>query len=296
MRRITSSLNAINSLIGGYESGLLTAFFGPPMSGKSTLLCQEAFYFSQFFGSLFIDTEGGLINLLNAWKNVFEKRFNTQADIVEIISAAENEKIRYKFNPENFNNTPIFIINLRAVKKLLEFFGVLCDIEVSKTGKYSFRYKGVCSSLCKELLENFNVKMIVIDSLTNPINVFSGGLVNYPARADAEKLLFKEFQNICDEYSPYFIITHHMTRDPQNPYSVPDIPGGKVIRHNTKISLYLEIPKSRRYRDYRRLWLDRYFDKPRLSEKRIIVITNRGFFDADKISDVEDEEESEIEL
>lgn len=281
---VPSSLIAINQLIGGYEEGLHIGLFGPSMSGKSTLLCQEAFFFAKQggFGTIFVDTEGGLIKLIKMWQPIFEKRFDINVSVVELnMKSFSQEKIEYIFNPKEFEGIPLIVSNFRAVVKLLAFFGIDSEIKISKEGKHGFRYLGDHESFCEQLLKEYNIKNIVIDSLTNPINVFSGGLINYPARADVEKQLFRKFQEIIDIYFPVFIMAHHMSQDPHNPWSLPDISGGKIIRHNTKISLYLEQTQSTKDQSIRWLWLDRWFNQPRFGEKRKIKITKEGFVDAE---------------
>lgn len=287
---IISSLNAINDLTGGYARGIPTGLSAEPQGGKSTLLGQESFFFAKHFGTIHVDTEGAIMQMYREWKPIFEKRFNVQANLMELTADPKSKTFKPKLTKSNDEGMPIIVANLRSIKRMLQFFGLESDVEASDKGKYGFRFKGFTKeAYIRTLLDEHNIECVIIDSLTNPLNIFAGGLVNYPARADAAKVFFTECQRLSDDYMPLFLMTHHTSKDPQNQYAEPSTVGGKIIRHNTKISFYMEKSRStaNRYKNRRWLYLDRWFSKPRFSEKRKIELTDIGFVD------VEDTQEDE---
>jgi len=284
-----SSLKAINELLdGGYEESIPLAIFGLPETGKTIFMNQEACFISKSLnsGALLIDTEGGNYVTLLKWLDVYQRRFDAAFDVVKC-KVGEN-KVELTKTPEHL---PLFVINLRDIKNFMKFFGYNIDVEISNKGKFGVRLLGSMENLCQKMIEEYDISTLVIDSLSNPLAVFSGGIVNYPARADALKMLFASIQNVAEENNILIFISHHATFDPQNPYSEPTMFGGKWVKHNTKISLYFEESKSKRkeQQGVRRVYLTRYFDKPRFVEMRKIKLTNSGF------EDVEDKEVDEDE-
>jgi len=283
---VPSSLNGINDLLeGGYEEGLPIAFFGLPESGKSVLLMQEAVYNAAMreSGTIIVDTEGGDLQMLRKWCPVFEKRFNAKVNIVKttLKTLEPGKSFKLLFDQQNWNSIPIFVVNLRKMQKFMAFFGYGVELKLSDKGKFGLRSLGATRNFCADLLDEYNVASLLIDSLSEPLSIFSGGLVNYPARADALKMFFVAIQDIGDEYEPVILMSHHATFDPQNPYSEPTMYGGKWVKHNTKISLYLQESRSKK-RDQlgiRRVYLTRYFDKRRFAEMRKIKLLNEGFVD-----------------
>lgn len=281
---VPSSLSAINELTKGYQRGIPTGLFGTPMSGKSTLLCQETFSFvkTNSFGTIYVGTEGAETMMFETWQAKFQERFSSKATLVKLDIDYKKPAFDFKLTPSDWDGIPIIVANLRAVKRLLQFFGLEADVGASEKGKFNFRIKSyIKEPVIRKLLDEYNIECIVIDSLTSPLNIFVGGLVNYPARADAAKGLFNVFQSLADDYNPLFLVTHHTSKDPKNQYAAPDIVGGKIIRHYTKISYYIEKSRStaNQYKNRRTVYLDRWFDKPRLEEKRKIELKDIGFVD-----------------
>jgi hypothetical protein len=316
MTDVLSSLNAINSLAGGYARGIPIGIESEPQGGKSTFLSQEAFFFAKQFGTIHIDTEGAVFKMYQLWKEVFERRFNVKVSLIELSVDVKSKTFKPKLEPEKWDedSIPIIIANLRSVHRLLQFFGIESKVEPSPKGKYGFRFLGECGwdtskvddkkkavikkeSFIRYLLNEYDIQCVILDSVTTPMNIFVGGLVNYPARGDAEKVLFRYCQMLSDDYMPLLLMTHHISKDPQNQWAEPNVVGGKNIRHNTKISFYMEKSRStnKKYKNRRWLYLDRWFNKPRFSEKRKVELTDNGFIDLEDQTEEKDEEENENE-
>jgi hypothetical protein len=227
-------------------------------------------------GALLIDTEGGNYVMLLKWIKTFQQRFDTTYDIVKC--RLKEDKLEYSKSPENL---PLFVVNLRDAKSFMQFFGCGIDINVSEKGKFSVRYIKPVKNFCEEIISQYDISSLIIDSLSSPLAVFSGGEVNYPARADVLKMWFSSIQPISEDNEVLIFISHHATFDPENPYSEPSLYGGKWVKHNTKISLYFEESKSKKkeFQGIRRVYLTRYFDKPRFAVMRKIKLTNNGFED-----------------
>lgn len=302
-----SSLKAINVMTKGYgyEDGLVEAFFGASESGKSILLIQEMVFDAaeSNTGAILVDTEGGDWQMLREWGPVFEKRFNTKITPIDvrlkwtekpkkkIVDGEEKRekefvpKVKLTLDPKEWDNTPIFVVRARGLRNLCAFFGAHVNLRISKRGKMGVRFLGSIENMCNTLLEEYDTDFVVVDSLSNPLAVFSGGLVNYPARSEALKLIFKSVQEeVCDVNEPVFVMSHHATFDPQNKYSEPSAFGGKWVKHNTKVSYYLKETgsKKKEHAGIRFLYLTRWFDKKRFAERSRIRLTDDGFFDVDE--------------
>jgi len=275
---VSSSLEGINSLLeGGYEEQIPVAIFGLPASGKSIFLIQESVFICKSLSSsaLIIDTEGGNYVLISKWLPKLNKRFNADIKLARVKFGKEVEVI------DDYSDTTIFSLNLRKARTFARFFGYNLDVTISDRGKFGLRFLSEAKNYCQEFIEEHNVEVLVIDSLSNPLSVFSGGLVNYPARADFLKLFFSAIQGIAEDTSTIILMSHHATFDPQNPYSEPTMYGGKWVKHNTKVSLYFEETKSKKkeQKGIRRVYLTRFFDKPRFAKKCKIRLTDEGFVD-----------------
>lgn len=306
-----SSLKVINEMTKGhgYEDGLIEAFFGASEAGKSILLIQEMIFSAAESnkGGVIVDTEGGDSQMLREWGPVFEKRFNTKISPVNVKlewtkkpkrkKADKSEekkekefvpKVKMVIDPLEWDDTPIFVVRARGLRNLCAFFGAHIDLRISARGKMGVRYLGPIENMCNTLLEEYNTDFVVVDSLSNPLAVFSGGLVNYPARAEALKLIFRSAQeDICDVLEPTFIMSHHATFDPQNKYSEPSAFGGKWVKHNTKVSYYLKETgsKKKEHSGIRFLYLTRWFDKKRFAVRKRIRLTDNGFIDVEEKED-----------
>jgi len=279
---LPSDLKAINELLdGGYEEHIPTAIFGLPETGKSIFLNQEACFISKTLnsGALLIDTEGGNYVMLLKWIKTFQQRFNATYDIVKC--KVKDDRIEYSKSPEGL---PLFVINLRDIKSFMQFFGTEVDINISEKGKFSIRYIKSAKNFCQEMISQYDISTLVVDSLSCPLSIFSGGEVNYPARADALKMWFSSIQSISEDNDILVFISHHATMNPENPYSEPTMYGGKWVKHNTKISLYFEESKStkKEFQGIRRVYLTRYFDKPRFVLMKKVKLTNNGFEDVEE--------------
>ena len=279
---LPSDLKAINELLdGGFEEHIPTSIFGLPETGKTIFLNQEACFISKTLksGALLIDTEGGNYITLLKWIKIFQQKFGAEYDIVKC--KVEGDKITYSKEPEKL---PLFVINLRDIKTFMQFFGLGIEINISDKGKFSIRYVNSTKNFCQEMLSQYDISVLVIDSLSSPLAVFSGGEVNYPARADALKLWFSTIQAIAEDNDIFIFISHHATFNPENPYSEPSMYGGKWVKHNTKISLYFERSEStkKELQNIRRIYLTRYFDKPRFALMKKVKLTDNGFEDVEK--------------
>ena len=247
-------------MIHGYLKGVPVAFFGRASTGKSILLFQEAcFIASQLKKNiLVIGTEGGEDIFAKLWFPTLQKHFEIPTSI------------------------SYDILEGKTIETILGWFGKKISLEVSDKGKLDVRFLGKTKTVpIIDKIKKDNVGVVVVDSLTNPIRIgFSSGIMNFPARADAECLLLDEFQRLS-ESGLIVLVSHHASMNPTNPYTRPTITGGINIEHNFKIVLYFEMLQSNKAtkRNLRKLWLVRYFTKAPWNENAYINITNDGIVD-----------------
>lgn len=256
---MSSSLNAINNMIGEYPLKIPIALFGRTMSGKTILAIQEALYCASQLGGdvLYIGTEGGEDLFIKQWVPVLSQRFNTSV----------------KFH----------LLQARSIEALLKIHGL--QIELVLKQRIDVRFTGEVEDEVSKLIKNRNIKVIVYDSLSNPLKIaFPSERQNFPARASALNMLMNKIQDIATDNDILVFGIHHASFDPSLTQGQaggimrPHISGGDAVCYNTKIILAL-LQTSSRITNVRRIYLVRFFNKPEWSESAFIEIKNDGWWD-----------------
>jgi len=253
---ISSDLQGINDLLdGGYPIGIPIGIFGPPATGKTIFVIQESIYLASKLGGsvLYIDTEGGGNIAIAKWAPRFKKRFG-------------DVEIYYK--------------DVRHIAKLLEFCGFKINLRI-KSGKIDIYLNEIVSpSSLAKTVESKKIKVIVVDSISNPLKIyFPGGRVNFPARADASKILINSLQDVSCEYDTITFGILHESVDPTNPYERPGIFGGLSILYNFKVLLYLAERRFKPHRGVRDLYLARWFDEEKWNKSIQLFLDSNGYRD-----------------
>jgi len=230
---VPSSIPLINSIFGGYAYSELTAIYGVPMAGKSLLLLQEAYYcLSQGYRVVWIDTEGGISRMHEAWADKFRSRFRVP------------------------NRKHIDFITIRSPIRFLRFLTGY-DVQIEYGKKTGLTIKGRLKKKDNDLLSKHvrDNTLIIIDSFTQPFRLgFSSDSQNLPARASAMAFALSGLYDIMDSHSNTAAITTvHASLNPTNPYERANPHGGNTILYNAKAVMLLDIPKSKKLSDFRRL-------------------------------------------
>lgn len=89
-----------------------------------------------------------------------------------------------------------------------------------------------------------NVKYVLVDSVTNPTEIFGpGGQMNNPGRDNANGNWFQQMQSLAEKYNTTIIAIFHYSLNPTNMYDKRGHPiGGKAVNANFKFLLLLQRP------------------------------------------------------
>ena len=281
---VPSHLDAINSLIGGHLVKIPTLIFGSPAAGKSLFEQQLAMDFlARGQNVLWVDCEGGADVMFELWRPKYMSRFSLDYDIKVIYPDTKLEKTE---------KPTVFIIEARHIINILGFHGVNIDLEVTKgksedsVAKINLRYLGKGKNLVKELIQKGEVKMLVYDSLTAPMKTtFVGGRIQFPARADAFNLWLGAIKELVDTNSLVIYGTSHSSVDPTNPYANPHTSGGDTIKYVFKCSLYMQASKSPKYKNNRKLYIERFFNIPPWQKWSALELTEKNGYEDRAVAD-----------
>jgi len=267
VRRMPSFSDGVNSLFGGsfFSSDAVVGIHGLPHEGKSLWMIHEAFSLSsKGYNVLYIDTEGNVGEMILAWKEKLQKRFPLKGQI--------------------------YFESRRSLESLCDFLGYKVAVvfhsagggEKKEKGKMEFR---IIESAKESDLEKFvaekKIDAIILDSFSAPIrNAFPDEQCNFPSRASAMALIFGKLITVQEKYGCAVAVTAHSTLNPANPYqSVAEMRGGIVAHHYVKRLIYIDSRAAKKYANYRRLWLFRCEDKPKLGGVAAVEIRDDGIFD-----------------
>jgi archaellum biogenesis ATPase FlaH len=254
---LKSSIESINNWIGEYPTKTLIGFFGEARAGKTIFLIQEAYNFLKNGNVLIIDTEYDKELFLKEWDEVFRKRFGVK-------------------------DGEIYVFSSNYLEDIYSFFGIKAkNIIDKKTGKITLEFYGEEESKAEDYIVNKNVKMIIVDSVTEMFGTsFFGDLKNFPARTNAQRLIFHKLLRLAFKYNLYLFGVHHKSFIVL-PVEKPEIRGGSEIRHLFKLWFFMEKTghKKVELQSLRRLYLVRNFRVPDWKFKTVINLTDNGFFE-----------------
>ena len=225
-----SKYSVINDLFGGYSEGQIFAIYGMPSVGKSLFLLHEAGNFlKNGYKVIYIDTEGGVKDLVNAWSNKLKL-----------------DKMR--------------IVQKRTIRSLFHYLGEDIDFSVSKNGKMTMVWKGLVKKNDENViwkdLRSAKKFLVILDSLTAPItNEIPTATENFPIRSDVIGHVFGLLHYIMDmKDGGYVIISNHGTMNPTNPYSnIALMKGGSRVMFMSKKIAYFEKLRKKVWQNIRKI-------------------------------------------
>lgn len=319
---LETDLKNFNSLVGGIPLNALFGIFGAHATNKSILSYQLAYsFFNAGSNALLIDTEGGSgEHALSPWIKAFNERYKLGVEIARI---KYNWDFDRKINSWTIdreikdNKTYFFVADLRTIFKVLAFHGVQVHLEVSKStrkqdkktgqlgdpeggGQLQIRFLGpgsyeedISKTPIGQIVQKFGIKFVLVDSITNPVELFVSGQLNRPGRDDTQGLWFQQLQSLACEKNVTIVGTFHMTWDPTNQYDPYGKPvGGKAVGHNFKYLLLMQPyrgaggKESRSLdatkKNRRKMMLLRHPRKPPLDERYTVQLTDFGFIDCEE--------------
>lgn len=319
-RYANTSLEGINSLMGGFPIGSPTGIYGHPASGKTIFSNQMVFEMMYKYrnkeqrNGLIIDTEGSTHTIVG-WHKVFNKSYKLKTDIVFIepkiiktkIGRGYSRKLKLiysllkkskitEIDPDDIENQTLFVMDIRNVKKLMIMLGRGSHLVVSKKGKITikaddaFWMTEIEDTPLYQVIQNNNIKVLDLDSISYPMQIFGNERMNFPERATASNWIMAPLHNISEELNIVSFIIAHETIDPSDAYGKPEYTGGKAIKHSLKFILYMSetagsnTPKTNiQYRPptVREVWNKRHPTKMGWKTPIFINLTDKGFVDFD---------------
>ena len=278
-RFLSSSLMGTNTLIGGYLEKVPYGLYGPAAVGKSIMAIQESYVIASQLtkkrgkrvGILYYDTEGDGNILHDLWKPVFQKRFGKQKWVYMDTEIEAPKSLDRKKEQDT-----------KLMVKVCKDWGlntfIRKEIPKSKTaefkGKFRFEYHGDVASKVEEAIRKKNIGVIIIDSVSEPLDGFPGGRMNFPARADAIKLWMSQVHLFAKRYGLVILTIHHSSKDPTSMYARANMLGGNVLFYRYKVVMCLE-----RIGEERKLRLARHFNKKEWDEEVRLMLNNDGYHD-----------------
>lgn len=319
-RYTKTSLEGINELMGGLPVGSPTGIYGHPASGKTIFSNQMVFEMMYKYknqeqrNGLIIDTEGSTHTLVG-WHKIFNKKYKLKTDIIfiepkviktkagrgysrklELTYSLLKKNKTTEIDPEDIENQTLFVMDIRNVKKLMIMLGRGSHLVVSKKGKITikaddkFWMTEIEDTPLYKLIKENNIKVLDLDSISYPMQIFGNERMNFPERATASNWIMAPLHNISEELNIVSFIIAHETIDPSDAYGKPEYTGGKAIKHSLKFILYMSettssnTPRTNlQYRPptVREVWNKRHPVKMGWAKPVFINLTDKGFVDFD---------------
>jgi len=278
---LSSSVLGINALIGGYLPKVPYGIFGPAAAGKSILMMQDAYAVAKQMsekqgksvGILYYDTEGDGDILHALWQNKFVERFGKQK---WVYMGTETER------PVTYDGKKP--PDVKLINKVCRDWGMLTKVrkQIAKDkefkGMVRFEWHGDVPSKVEETIIRENIGVIIIDSITDPLDGFPGGNMNFPARADAIKLWMSQVHLFAKRYGLVVLTIHHSSKAPGAVMTRQQMIGGTTLFYRYKVVMCLETVG-----DERKLRFSRFFNKKEWDEEARLTLDDDGFKDGTKI-------------
>lgn len=244
---------------GGIEKGSVTAFFGPPFAGKSTVLFELGIEAAMATDGdmLVFDTESSWPSY-KALRKKMERKFNVPVNIVRMKPHIEDNRqktnrqfkvdwsiYRGKPDPETLN---VYILLCPDIQDILLAHGKAMEINISdnaesgkmtaapqKQGWVRTIFDAPFYKFCKEA----NIKCVIYDSMTNPMNEFTTLAQNFPGRTDFNAIWFNQIHKIAAELEIPILMALHESRKDSGFSKDLKVKGGSVVLYNTKTVYYI---------------------------------------------------------
>lgn len=268
------------------KSGI--AFSGRPKAGKTTLTIQLTYDIlnniiqttDESHNALFFDTEGSIHSYIG-WQDVFEQRYGLDTEIVPVepkVSNGEVDRFDMERNPDA--DAQLFVMDVRDLQKILTIHGRPARVNTEE-GKMRLMPNGsfpddIRRTPIGQFVFTNDISVMTYDSVTNPIEMFTNRQQDRPTRAKATSWLMLQAQALAEAREMVQFYISHLSKNPANQYSRPDMIGGKNFKHQVKFATYLRESGD----DVREMKLFRHpSKKPWEDEYHLKLEDGKGFVD-----------------
>lgn len=281
-----ANLEPFNDLIGGLPIGSALGIYGPFTSGKTILTLQLAF--SVNGNALFIDTEGSGYSY-HYWTQRLGELYNrpTVVECVQTKLEEENKKVKLSIQDiSDSDEGTFYVMDVRGLDKILALHGRPVKIQL-KGEKFSLSprehwYSDIWDIPLAAFIQKHNIKYLVYDSISQPLAGLISERHNFPVRNNACNLWLTQAERLAEFYNLIVIGTHHETKDPTVPFSLPKALGGGAVGYNFKFQVYLGLLTQSPKESRRVLKINRHPYKPPFAERKLLMLTDNGFKEIEK--------------
>lgn len=233
--------------MGGIPKKTGIGISGRPEAGKTTLSFQLGHEVMRVKGEgsniLLFDTEGS-IHTYHGWADTFRNRYGLDTSLTSVepvVNNGEVKTMRMERDPDADHQ--IFIMDVRELEKILAIHGRPGRVD-TEDGKMKIQPNGphvsdIGDAPIGQFVFQNNIDYIAYDSITNPLEQFTNRQQDRPTRAKATAWWMLQAQALAEERDMVQAYITHLSKNPTNPYSRPDVLGGKNIKHQIKYSIYM---------------------------------------------------------
>jgi hypothetical protein len=276
--KIPSCIEGLNKAYGGYlyNSDAIVMEYAKDQMGKTlTLLCDAYNAMAQGFNVLWIDTEGGMLNIVAKWKDKLLERFKN-------------------IEPEK-KAGELYIEPRDGWHNLHDYFGYNTIIQYTqkdqgKAGKLTLRVIEDSNDYpARQDVKNLNIKFVILDGVSQPNrNQISDEQQNNPVKSTCVALVLGRIRSLQKEFGVSAAITCQASWNPaeQTPdgkSNAGDVQarGTASANYTAKRIIYIDKRESAKLANYRRFWLKRIEGERELSHVVPVMIDDSGVHDSD---------------
>lgn len=284
---VSTPLENFNSLVGGLPLKTGVILFGQYEAGKSILAYQLSYTFDG--NIVLLETEGKRYTYLS-WIPVFDDVYKKETQLVKVdVRLDEDFLCDVRYTPEEFDADvrTIFVLDIKDIETILSLFGRSSYIDISDEGKLTLKpikggWTSVFESPIGELIDSNDIKLLIYDSITNPILEFGYEQPSFPARHAAATRWLLQTNKLLERYNLSFIGIVHETINPAADrfHKKPPRPvGGKAVGHGFEFDIYVEVSDKKGKENDRKLYVTRHPRIPPWGESTEFELTDEGFVD-----------------
>lgn len=279
-------LELLDRIYGGafFSTDSMNAIYGNSTTGKSLLAIETAVYrISQGDKVMYIDTEGGALDLWADWKFKMAKKYGVNArDIDRNLLIVQIDSI------EEMAQLLGIYLRLMVKENVVEvnmgdLLSMHCEKFLNKPRKLKECKEKHGILLLEDIIKEEGYKHLVIDSFSALIDEIPVLVQNYRTRADIIKNIYKRINKLQRAYNMTVLMIHKASKSPMAMDTRENMFGGEQIKYYSKRILYIDYPTKKYLEKYRRLWVIRATDRPHWSDVVVYRITENGFVEPSEI-------------
>lgn len=229
---------------GGIPHRSPFALAGRYKAGKTILSYQLVFEALRNAGgnALIVDTESSL-DTYQDWQPTFESRYGIDVNLTEIYPTVRGDDVSWgDYGTDPDADHQIFVMDVRSLEDILTIHGRPMRMDTSG-GKMQIMPNGdfdrALDSPIGKFVRSKDIEMVVYDSISNPLEIFTNRQPDRPARAKATNWWLLPAQEIAQKERTMQVYVTHLTKNPSQQSDRPEILGGKAVGHQTKYQVYL---------------------------------------------------------